>query len=309
MTQARLLIPVALLLGMSAILYWSLRSETDHADESVGLHDSAEGLRPNPDTNPEPGLSSRPELNSSNPIDDCLTVEMLESHPMFASDAARLDPVLINSPTIASYRGLSIETLTNLAIQDDSAAMAVLGAIWMLKAIGIAEQYAVPFLLYEDIALSTPWEPSLEDPDVQRHLKVAREWFYKSALHGRLFALYRVGEIDAKLGGGPVGLGWIDKSQYEDFRAAQRSALMPQNVYNLLAFEIAPQLRTGTLEIIYDLIPKHEYQGPILEDLATQFEQDRLARKLPPIVVPESQLPTWEEIREMICEGALDLSN
>lgn len=84
---------------------------------------------------------------------------------------------------------------------------------------------------------------------------------------------------------------------------------MPQNVYNLLEFEIAPQLRTGTLEIIYNLIPKHEYQGPILEDLATQSEQDRLARRLPPIVVPESQLPTWEEIREMICEGALDLSN
>ena len=88
---------------------------------------------------------------------------------------------------------------------------------------------------------------------------------------------------------------------------AERSALMPQNVYNLLAFEIAPELRGGAMEILYELIPRADYQARILERLASQFEQDRIAANLPPVQVPESQLPPWQDIIDMLCERPLGL--
>lgn len=308
MAKVRLLISFALLVGSAAVTYWLLQPEPDREDAKTDPAGSTESSSPVGSIYAFPSISNSIESNWDGLADDCLRPELLENHPMFAADAARLDSVAVTGPTLESYRGLSAQSLNDLAIQNDSAAMAVLGAISMLKSRGIGEQYAVPYLLFEGMSLHTYWEPSLEDPAVQQHLETARDWFYKSALRGRLLALYWVGEVDARLHGGAVGLGWVDESDYGELDAAQRTALMPQNVYNLLAFKIAPQLRDGPSGFVYEMIPKSERQAPILENLAIRFEQDRVAKELPPIIVTESTSPPWEEIQGMICEGSFNIA-
>jgi len=179
--------------------------------------------------------------------------------------------------------------------------MAVLGAMSLLRVRNLPEQSAVPFLLYEDLSLHTYGVLSREDATVRQHLETARDWFYQSALHGRLFALSYIGYIRAQLEGGAVGLGWIEENEYSELQEFEIVAFLPQTIYKALPFEIAPQLRNGPSGIAYEKLPKDEWQAAILAELANQFEQDRIAAELPPISVSESTAPSSEEMRVMIC--------
>lgn len=237
---------------------------------------------------------------------NCLTPEQLETHPMFSADYRRLESVAVSGPMIGSYRGLSSAELGDLAAQGDSAAMAVLGAVSMLRARNIAEDQAVPYLLLEDMKLHTYVSHKQLDPEEVKHLEEAYRWFYLAALHGRLLALPYAGDAIGILEGGPVGMGWIEKDEYDALRGFSKSAFMPTTVYNALAFEIAPQLRDGPSGIIYKILPRNERQRTIAAGLAERFEQDREEAKLPPIEIPESTAPPMEEIRSMICESYLD---
>lgn len=239
---------------------------------------------------------------------DCLSWERLQDHPVLSEEVARFDSIAVTGPTIASYRGLDDSSLESFAAQGDSAAMAVLGAISMLKARNMQPHHAVPYLLFEDGPVRAYITPSMEDPKARQHYSDARDWFYKSALHGRLLALYWYGEITGSLEGGAVGLGWTDQATFEALPSAQQVALWPSTVYSLLAFEIAPKLRTGVGEMYYDLLPKHEFQPAVLEKLAVRFEQDRIAQRLPPIELPTSVGPPWAQVEEMLCEPVSDYS-
>ena len=234
---------------------------------------------------------------------DCISPAQLESDPVLTAEYARFDSLVTSGPTIESYRGLPSAQLENLAIQGDSAATAVLGAISVMRAMNLNEDQAVAYLLLEEPGLqSFGFEQPLE-PETAKHLEDASDWFYKAAVHGRLLALQNVGEIIAIIGGSPTELGWISQGEYDSLEAYERHALDATNVYAALAFEIAPELRTGPLgTMISDLTPGGERQQLVLNELAWRFKQDREAAGLPPIEISESTAPSMEELESMLCE-------
>ncbi len=231
----------------------------------------------------------------------CLTLEQLQHHPMFAPEQARMEAISINGPTIASYRGLASDELEVLVAQGDSAAMAVLGAMALMNARGQSPDDAVPYLLLEDADLRNYQMPDRNDPDVVEQLEAARSWFYQAALHGRLRALQEVGDIRWQLEGGAVELGWVEAETYNALGARERSTFLPINVYNLTAYEIAPQLRDGPAGLLYQLMPRDPSLAPVISGLAEQFEQDRIDAGLPPIRVPQTTLPSPKEWIKPLC--------
>lgn len=299
------LMAIALALLSWAIMYADSAERDESAEDTVAqeaIVKAKQSLVSEPSNNKSP--ISKPAATNGG----CLTPEQIETHPLFAADYRRLDSVAISGPMIASYRGLSSAELHDLAVQGDSAAMATLGAVSVMKARNMAEDKAVPYLLHEDMSLHTYFNKVPLQPEAIKHLEEAHSWFYRAALHGRLLALGYAGESIGIIKGGPVGLGWVEEDEYEALRGFAKSAFMPMTVYNALAFEIAPQLRDGPSGIIYELLPRNERQETILVELVKQFEKDREEAKLPPIVVAESTAPSMQEIRSMLCESFLDPS-
>jgi hypothetical protein len=236
----------------------------------------------------------------------CLTAEQLESHPLLVQDSYRFDAVSDSGPTIASYRGLSEQELRDMSTQGDSAAMAVLGAMSVMRAREWPEEKAVPYLMLEDPELmayrfSLPLSPEFLD-----HMAEARKWFYDAALHGRVLVLHRVGDSLSFEKGGAVELGWIDEAEYESLSSYEKTALMPANVYHVLALEVAPALKSGPHgSLISELIPRTERQRPIVDRLAEQFSRDLDHAGLPPVAVPESTAPSMDELLPLLCESEL----
>jgi len=235
--------------------------------------------------------------------EDCLSPAQLRTHPLVIGDADRIDSASISGRTIASYRGLSAADLSDLATQGDSAAMAVLGAVSVMRARGHDEDNAVPYLLHEDLSLHTYVTSQPLEAATVKHYQEARDWYYRSALNGRLLALYRVGEIAGIIEGGAVGLGWIEKDKYESLKGFEKTTIDPATIYNALVFEIAPQLRDGPFAVVYSQGPRTEQQLAILAELAKQFDQDRVEAKLPAIDIPESTAPPMEELLSLICDS------
>ena len=223
----------------------------------------------------------------------CVSFDHLAADPVMSAEYERFDSLVTSGPTIESYRGLSAAELAGLADQGDSAAMAVLGAISVMRAMGLPEDEAVPFLLLEGPSVqSLGFERPLE-PETEKHLEQARNWYYKAAVHGRLLALQNAGYIVAIVDGTPIELGWIQQDEYDSLASYERQALDPINVYGALAFDIAPELRTSPMGAIsFGLTPGGDRQQLVLNDLAWRFRQDREAAGLPPIDLSESSAPS-----------------
>lgn len=247
--------------------------------------------------------TSDPTLQPRNKVADCIHLSDFESDPVLSAEYARFDSLLTSGPTIESYRGLSSAALTGLANQGDSAAMAVLGAISIVRAMKLPEDKAVGYLLLEGPELQAFDFANPLEPEIAEHLEEARAWFYKAAVHGRLLALQNVGEIVAILGGSPTELGWIQQEDYDSLETFEKHALDPANVYAALAFEVAPELRSGPMgAMISGQTPGGERQQMVLNELAWRFVQEREATGLPPIEISESTVPSLEEYESMLCE-------
>ena len=245
-----------------------------------------------------------PDANASTP---CLTLEQLENHPILAQDFYRYDTVVDSGPIIESYRGLNEQELQELSAQGDSAAMVVLGAMSVMRAREWPVDKAVPYLLLEDPELMAYRYSRPLSAEFLAHMERAKYWFYKAAMHGRLMVLHRVGYAIEIGQGGPVELGWIDKAEYATLSNYEKSALIPSNVYNALAFEIAPGLTSGPIgEIFFGLIPGTDRQKAVTKQLAEQFQRDVSDAGLPPISVAESIAPPMEEMLSLLCDSERD---
>ncbi len=250
---------------------------------------------------PQPGDSME---SSSGDLQSCLTAAQLESHPILVRDSYRFDAVSDSGPTIASYRGLAEHELRDLAAQGDSAAMAILGAISVMRAREWPVEKAVPYLMYEDPALMSYMTNRPLSPEFLGHMAQARKWFYDAALHGRVMVLHRIGESLFFENVGAVKLGWIDAEEYDSLSNHEKTALMPSNVYNALSFEIAPELKSGPHgALIADLMPRSDRQRVIVHQLADRFQRDLQAAGLPPIAVSESTAPPMEDLLSLLCES------
>ncbi len=229
-------------------------------------------------------------------------MRQLENHPILIGESDRYDAVTDSGPAIEAYRGLSEQEVKDMAVQGDSAAMAVLGAMSVMRARRLPTERAVPYLMLEDpqlmsFSISRPFSAEFVG-----HTSRARHWFYKAALHGRVMALSRVGDAMTVEQGGPVELGWIDKADFDALSIHEKNALIPSNVYNVVAYEVAPQLKSGPIgEILYGLMPRSDRQVAIVDQLATQFRRDLREAGLPPIAVSESDAPPLENLRALLC--------
>ena len=255
----------------------------------------------------EPGVETAPDHHEATvtaDTPDCLSLEELE--PAMIRDSYRFEQASAGGSTISAYRGLAMDELHDFANQGDSAAMTVLGAMALVQARGLAADNAVAYLLAE---------PGLQPGDVDLPpdaataalLEESRNWFFRAALHGRVLALYHVGDVLWTQGIGPVELGWISREEHDQLQPTARNVLMPQNVYGKLAFEIAPGLKTGPLgDAMYNLLPETERQQQIVALLKQQFEEALEAAGLPPVSITASTLPATAVLRRSICDSALE---
>ena len=249
------------------------------------------------------GKTSDPTMHPRNEDASCISLTDFESDPVLSAEYARFDSLVTSGPTIESYRGLSSAALTGLAGQGDSAAMAVLGAMSVMRVMNLPDDAAVAYLLLEGPELQAFDLANPLETEIAEHLEEARAWFYKAAIHGRLLALQNVGEVVAILGGSPAELGWIQQEDYDSLETFEKHALDPANVYAALAFEVAPELRSGPMgTMISEQTPGGERQQMVLHELAWRFGQEREATGLPPIEISESTGPSMEEFESMLCE-------
>lgn len=254
------------------------------------------------------GVAIRPEedigvFEAAPDAENCLSEGLLETHPIMADEAKRLDPFLINSESMAVYRDLAEAELLDLAAQNDSGAMAVLAAMHVMRARGLPESKAVPYLLLEDSDLLS-YRYSLPFTNEQtRHRELAADWFYKSALHGRVMALINVGHQLDMMGRKPVDLGWISAEDYDLLTRAQKSTFNAANVYQAVAYTIAPDLEIGLFDEDdggFGTLFAKRYAS-IAEPIAAEFRSDRRDLGLAPLTVPASELPPLRELTALLC--------
>ena len=275
----------------------------------VTLQDEESPARPVEATIPEGDLKSGNVTDRQTQFSDagsesCLTLAQLDSHPLLIQDGYRFEALSDTGPVIESYRGLTESELLSLATQHDSAAMVVLGAMSIMRARDWPVDKAVPFLTSEDTDLRFYAYKRPLLPEFVAHTADAREWFYKAALHGRVLALYRVGDALSLEIGGAVELGWIGQEEYEDLSSFEKTALYPANVYNVLAYELAPELKSGPIgDIVNELVPRSERQIAIVGELAEQFNRDLESAGLERIIVPKSAAPPVDELMGLLCES------
>ncbi len=311
MTKQRTLLWAIALLTITAALYQQFVAPRmparDNTINEAALQ-NATSLRP-VSNGISTGVKEETGQLDEQPADptNCLTLEQLESHPILVDDSYRFDSVGTGGPTIASYRSLSSAELRGLASQGDSAAMSVLGAMSIMRSRKLPENRAVAYLTHEDPELQTNQCSRPFDTLTTAHLEEASEWYYKAALHGRVMALYHVGDLLWMQKGGPVELGWIDKVEYDSLTQFQKNSLLPPNVYNALALEIAPELQSGPYgTLITELMPRSEQQQQVLDALHNSFREDLDAAELPPISVAVSTAPPMEELMSLLCQTALN---
>ena len=244
------------------------------------------------------------EATASTP---CLTLDQLENHPILAQDFYRYDTVVDSGLAIAAYRGLSEQELRDLTAQGDSAAMVVLGAMSIMRANDWPIDKAVAYLLLEDPELSVFRYRRPFSPEFLSHIQEARHWYYQAAMHGRLMVLHRVGFTLELEFGGAVQLGWVDQAEYDGMSNYQKTGLHPSSVYNMLAYEIAPELKTGPFgELFSGIVPRTALQQDVIEQLAQQFRRDVIDAGLPPVSIEESTAPAMDELLSLLCESERD---
>lgn len=261
-----------------------------------------------PDETRAPQIELRAEQDTRSPgtvsdVKSCISEGMLETHPMMIDEMERLDPYLLNSGSISVYRELAESELRHLIAQGDSGAMAVLGAMHVMRARGLPDSEAVPYLLMEkpDL-LSYRYKLPLTEEQI-RHYELAADWFYKSALHGRLLALISVGDQLIMLGKKPVDLGWISAEDYDQLTRAEKSTFNAASVYQAVAFTIAPEIEVGFFEEIgLGFGSKFAKRfADIAAPIAAQFRSDRAELGLDPLIIPASALPSYDELTALLC--------
>ena len=261
-----------------------------------------------PTENLQSQIAVRAERNignsgSASEVGNCLSESMLETHPAMMDELARLDPYVVNFGSISDYRDLAESELRHLIAQGDSGAMAVLGAMHVMRARGLSDADAVPYLLLEDPNLFSYQYKLPHTEEQTRHYELAVDWFYKSALHGRLLALINVGDQLVTLGKTPIDLGWISAEDYDQLTRAQKSTFNAANVYQAVALTIAPQVEVGFLEEIglgFGSMFAKRFAN-IAEPIVTQFRSDRAELGLDPLIIPASTLPSYGELTELLC--------
>jgi hypothetical protein len=250
-----------------------------------------------------PTQSKTADQRSQDDTPGCLTERELDSNPLIRQDGERFHSVATNGPHIEIFRGVSEGSLRSFAAQGDSAAMAVLGARSVMRALGLDEHRAVSWLQFEDLSTETMLPGRTFSESALLELDEAAVWFYRAAMHGRLYALRNYGDVMYARYGGPVGLDWITEDDFRLVSNREKAALAPSNVYQNVANDVAPQLTEGPIGWLGDMTIRADVEGQIRNELVGEFLKARDAAGLPPISVADTASPDIDALLAKLCES------
>lgn len=294
---------ILLLLSLVAVLigYRLLRNSSESAPPSA-----TEQLPVNDLAQTGPDMTDAGKNVESDETDRpvaCLTKDELRVHPVIRQLMSQLESASVEGADIEIFRGLEEATVTGFAEQGDSAAMAVTGAILVMRAYKLDDSLAIDWLSrgghIEGVETGQPLSS-----DASLALNDAAYWFYRAALYGRLFALRNYGQVRDRLFGGAVGLGWVSQEEYDSLDTDQLNELLPENLYRKLVFDLAPQLDTGLNWSPSMNVLRSETAGRIRNDLFQEFHTALADSDLPPLNAPAAAtLQELDELRSQICDS------
>jgi|GEM_PF-6765927 len=233
---------------------------------------------------------------------DCISLDDIDSHPVFAQDHARFDSFMAQGPAIDAFRGLSPGDVDAMARQGDTAALVVAGAMAEMRAANVDEGLAVSYLNF-DARVERP-KPPLNEHE-SRELERAAALYYEAALRGRFGALWRFADALDRLRGGAVGLDWISEAEFENLDSRSQVSLDPVLVFSMVAERLGAELLQGPHGVLHDKLydsPTSERQAEVVSRLLDEFETARRRRGYPRPVVEPPYLSDPDAILDMLCD-------
>lgn len=227
------------------------------------------------------------------------------THPWLIAESTRLERLSGEGPSFIAYQGLSERELEGLAAQQDSGAMIVLAERAVASARGEPLDNVVARLAGQEPSMNNGARRDVDEEAQKSQLANAEKWFYLAALHGRVAALTQLGDVQRRLGLGPVELGWIEAQDYEALEQDTRLRLWPTLVYQEAAFRLGGGIMESPLFVL--LMESHQPQPAADDDavraVTTRFERDLRERGLRMPDIPEYQGPDLDAWRAEFCDG------
>ena len=299
------ILAVAAIIGIVLFL-GSNSPNTDPAEEAAGVSATTpSSISSSADDTAAAGARSPGELpaeSSDSEAPPCADFRPDRTHPWVIAEMARLEPLTPEGPGMAVYRGLSETDLKSLAEQKDSGAMLVLGKRAELRAEGRPENDAVDQLDGQS-STSRIWRSDKElETDVRAALEEAEQWYYQAVLHGRIYAMFKVGLLRETLHGGPVEFGWVDADAYAEMDLEQQADFYPGIVYGAAASAIAPEIvQSPMMTLALEEFSMTVGDPATVEIVISDFRADLERHGLTLPDIPPYEGPGVEEWRAEFC--------
>jgi len=315
--NSRLLLMVVILSLLALLALIGLQRALEEAvEEREASPPAQEDARPNPEgeaggdaaREPEPGIRSNSIANEDSVA--CLTYAEARRDPGLQQEILRVRRAGLLNDDLESYRYLDDPALENLADTGDAAAMVVLGQRRLLSGQGRDPDLAVDLLAKTPIPEHRKLGP-IDFAGLDRALlDEAADWFYRAALHGRVYALQGYGHAVAWREGFrdvPARLGWVDEAVWEGMTTKQRQILWkPANVFAEAVYDLAPALTTGISGVAYEvLVRKTDETQPVRDRIVRRFLTEQQRAGLSPLAIPLSDFDL-QDFEDSLCAGVSD---
>jgi len=312
--NSRLLLTVVVLAALALLALIGLQRALEEAVREREKSQPAEESTP-PAASPSPeddaaAAGRHQALNESWPVAeadaDCLTYPEARRNPGLRREFERMRGAGLLMDDVEPYRHVDDATLTAFSGTGDTAAMMVLGQRRLLAALGGDPAMAVDRLARNPVS-QEGGSVDLEAIDSEL-LDEAAGWFYRAALHGRIYALHKYGDalqwreglIDA-----PARLGWVDQAEWTGMTRMEQAAWSPPNVYAEAIYDLAPALTTGFSGIGYNLGLKSDKTQVLRDRIVKRFLADQHDAGLPPLDISMSDFDI-KEFESSLCPGVSD---
>lgn len=311
--NSRLLLTVVVLAALALLALIGLQRALEEAVREREKSQPAEestppAASPSPENDAEAG-SRNEALNESWPVAEshagCLTYAEARRHSGLQRELERLSGAGLLMDDVEPYRHVDDATLTAFSATGDTAAMMVLGQRRLLAALG-----GDPAMAVDRLAPPLSQEGGSVDLEAidSELLDEAAGWFYRAALHGRIYALQKYGDALQWREGlieAPVRLGWVEQAEWSGMTRMEQAAWHPTNVYAEAIYDLAPALTTGVAGIGYEILRKSGETQLLRDRIVRRFVADQQDAGLPPLDIPLSDFDI-KEFESSFCPGVSD---
>jgi len=311
----RLLLAAPLSIIVFLILWFGFRDEPGEAREPEPALAAAKAQT----LNPSPPVE--PPVPAAKPAADCMTLEQMEAHPLLLNEAEYRAAMSTTGSPLLPYVGLDEPTLLSLVEQDDSAAMAVMGARSQAVAHGLPPERADGFFTLfaagerptSNVAFDNgpkPARPADFSPEQRRAAESAYQWYWEAALHGRYSALTHAGLVRQQLGDNAVSMGWVSEEAHGALDPHTRFSLWPFSVYS----EASMLLEAGELDssiltkILMDIAAptRSDLQGNAARSIVEEVRRQQKERGIEFAAPEAGTILTEDALRDSLCPGELE---